>query len=1041
MKDEPHSSFSPGDQVRLRSDPGRIGTITGTSKPGRHGQGHRFQVRFISENKTSWVQDDQIERMPEVAESPLDLLEQKKLSGAIDLRRTLTHARLSGKLADVIYSMEVTNTEYHAFQFKPVVRFLMSPTNGLLIADEVGLGKTIEACLIWTELRSRFDQRRLLILCPAVLREKWKQELKNRIGVNARIVDAEELHKTLRDPAAQLEGFALICSQQGARPDKDWRYTDFPGATGNLARFLDAKQYDFPLIDLLVIDESHYMRNPESQTHEMGFLFRQVSESLVMLSATPIHNKNEDLFALLRLLDSETFTQPDDLTQILDASRPLVKARDELLRTTPSESTVRQHLADASGHRLLRQSEQLRLILEEVTTPGALQNYDKRARLAWRLEQVNPLAYVITRTRKRDVTELRVHRDPVPERVQMHAAEEAAYLRVTQAVRQYNPQSTSSDAFLLAMPQRQMCSSVAATIAAWQKRAEAVDDDSQYEASIKKSSGPLAIWLLSQAFEFGDATELKLVDTKYQRVKERLCEFFADHSAEKVVLFSSFRHTLDYLSERFREDGISSLVLHGGTKQSKDEVLTSFRESEVQILLSSEIGSEGIDLQFCRLLINYDLPWNPMRVEQRIGRLDRIGQRASVIRIWNLFYENTIDDRIYERLYDKLRLCQEALGDFEEVLGTEIRSLTRDLLADRLSAEQEIARIEQTAQSLANLKQEQLHLESEASHLVAYGDYILNQVKAAKEMHRWVTGQDLQTYFTDFFRHHYPGCDLRQVPERSLEWEVRLSDQAKNDLSDFSHSLRVSPGRLVHNSVDSVVCRFENRPTTIDSYGVEWINQFHPVIRFISTRIQTQNIALAPAVAVTVPRGELTPHLDSGTYVLCVDRWYVNGLQDIERLAFAAARLDGPTGDGFTRLSSDNSERLAAACSKSGETWLAAKGMVDLSLVHTLADEVLFAALEDEFEEFRRDECSRNTDRREIRLNNIRLHYEKKRLQLDQTLEKHKRSRNIGLSKITENRIQCLESLVTRQTEKISSRTEVRSSRDEILLAIVQVTE
>ena len=430
-----------------------------------------------------------------------------------------------------------------------------------------------------------------------------------------------------------------------------------------------------------------------------------------------------------------------------------------------------------------------------------------------------------------------------------------------------------------------------------------------------------------------------------------------------------------------------------------------------------------------------------MRVEQRIGRLDRIGQRASVIRIWNLFYENTIDDRIYERLYEKLRLCQEALGDFEAVLGKEIRIMTRDLLADRLSAEQEIARIEQTAQSLANLKQEQLHLESEASHLVAYGDYILNQVKAAKELHRWVTGQDLRTYFTDFFRHNYPGCELRQIPDNSAEWEVRLSDQAKNDLSEFAHSLRMSPGRLVHNSIDSVLCRFENRPTTIDSHGVEWISQFHPVIRFISKRIQTQNTALAPAVAVTVPGEELSQYLDSGTYVLCVDRWYVNGLQDIERLAFAAARLDGPIGDGFTRLSSENSERLAAACTYSGETWLEARGIVNLPLIHKLADEVLFAALEDEFEEFRRDEASRNTDRREIRLNNIRLHYEKKRLQLDQTLEKHKRSKNIGLSRITENRIQCLESLVTRQTEKISSRAEVRSSRDEILLAIVQVTE
>src|SRR5690606_10948814 len=109
--------------------------------------------------------------------SPLDMLESRRLGRPIDLRRTLTHVKLSGRLANVIYSMEATNTDFYAYQFKPVLKILESPSNGILIADEVGLGKTIEAGLIWTELRSRFDMRRLLVLCPAALREKWRREL------------------------------------------------------------------------------------------------------------------------------------------------------------------------------------------------------------------------------------------------------------------------------------------------------------------------------------------------------------------------------------------------------------------------------------------------------------------------------------------------------------------------------------------------------------------------------------------------------------------------------------------------------------------------------------------------------------------------------------------------------------------------------------------------------------------------------------------------------------------------------------------------
>ena len=132
---------------------------------------------------------------------------------------------------------------------------------------------------------------------------------------------------------------------------------------------------------------------------------------------------------------------------------------------------------------------------------------------------------------------------------------------------------------------------------------------------------------------------------------------------KKIVLFSYFRATLEYLFERLSENNLRCIVLVGGNKTDKDDIIRKFKEEEnLNILLSSEIGSEGIDLQFSDVLINYDLPWNPMRVEQRIGRLDRLGQKAEKIIIWNLFYDDTIDSQIYKRLYARLNIFEKSLA-------------------------------------------------------------------------------------------------------------------------------------------------------------------------------------------------------------------------------------------------------------------------------------------------------------------------------------------------------------------------------------------
>ena len=151
---------------------------------------------------------------------------------------------------------------------------------------------------------------------------------------------------------------------------------------------------------------------------------------------------------------------------------------------------------------------------------------------------------------------------------------------------------------------------------------------------------------------------------------------------------------------------------HLSIKEPRTGIIDRFQaKPHSSLLLTSEVGGEGLDMQFCRSIINYDLPWNPMVVEQRIGRLDRIGQEADPILIFNFVAQDTIDERIYDRLFVRLDLFRRSLGDLEDVVGTAISALSRELLTHRLSPEQERQRIDMAEIAIATKLREHEHLE------------------------------------------------------------------------------------------------------------------------------------------------------------------------------------------------------------------------------------------------------------------------------------------------------------------------------------------
>ena len=310
-------TLTPGMFVRLKTDPSRSGVL---EEGERLVAGARMAKVLFADGQVKWLPRDALEPVPS-AKSPWDLFADGRFVDPDWLRRVLVRLKVTGKLDDVVYSMEATKTDFYAHQFTPVVKLMDSPTDALLIADEVGLGKTIEAGLVWTELRARLDCDRLLVVCPKTLCQKWRDELSRRFDVEARISDAPELLETLK----RGRGYAFVCSMQGLRPPRGWEDDEQDSGSGSarraLARFLDGSDGE-SLIDLLVVDEAHHMRNPETMLNRFGRLVSPVSSHRLFLSATPIHLRNRDLHSLLKMVDPDTFEFEDTLNDLIETNAP-----------------------------------------------------------------------------------------------------------------------------------------------------------------------------------------------------------------------------------------------------------------------------------------------------------------------------------------------------------------------------------------------------------------------------------------------------------------------------------------------------------------------------------------------------------------------------------------------------------------------------------------------------------------------------------------------------------------------------------------------
>jgi len=981
-----------GQEVRIKANPGKRGKTTG--KVRQAGTRTLVEVQFGPAEKV--YKPKNLLELCSDDESIEQLIRQGRFGGPDDLRRILTFEKIKGQLTNVFYSMESSQTDFYAHQFKPVLKFLDSPVGRILIADEVGLGKTIEAMYIWKELQTRAEARRLLIVCPAMLRQKWKDDLAQRFNIFAEIVDAGELlgRAKLSLETQHSQSFACIASLEGLRPSGNWEDLNAQNARAEFARLLDANPAsdDFGLFDLAIIDEAHYLRNATTASNLIGQLIRDASHHLLLLTATPVQIDSSNLYQLLRLISPDDFFNEDIFGTMLEANQPVVNALRYLWASPPQLLKAKVAVESALKSNYFKDSYllmQVKAGLEKATQKnGALAEAD-RVELGYKLEKTSLLGQYVTRSRKRDVLPNRVKRDPQTLTVQFSPLERKFYDEVTEAIRAQTKGKKGVPLLSLISRQRQMASCMVAALETWRADnslkglvEESLWEDMGVAPRLRKDAEPTDLPPKNLAFKRISIADLEAEDSKYNRLIVFLKKELKKERTQKFVIFAYFRGTLQYLERRLQAAGISTGLIMGDMGDRKWDVVQQFRqEAGPTVLLSSEVGSEGIDLQHCRFLINYDLPWNPMRVEQRIGRLDRLNQKADRISIVNFSLKDTIEAEILDRLYMRIRIFEESVGDLEGILGEETEKLLVELFEKELTAEEEESKIEQTAVALENQRVLQDDLEKEAINMMAFSDHILGAIEESKTQGRWLQPDEMSAFVKDCFSRYYPGTVIAPQSPGSQLFNISLSEKAKIDLQFFISQNRCATPTQLHKSSAPVVCFFDPKITGSMGKRNELLDPTHPLILWIRDRYATAAQKLHPVSAIRTTPAQ--SGLEAGLYAYAVFLWTFEGLRTESQIAYQMINVDSDR-----LLDQTMSESVLATLMQTGELKLNADSFIDDIEAVIAGQQTCKETLEEAFGEALEDFYKENDSRCDVQEKSARAFAERKQRELTERLER-----------------------------------------------------
>lgn len=605
----------------------------------------------------------------------------------------MTYQRLKNPPARIAHSFATARTQFYPHQFKPLLKLLDNPEpKSILIADDVGLGKTIEAAYILRELDAHEAIERVLIIVPARLRSKWKRELKQRFDETFELVRGADLIAESEKIAKgrEPEPFRWIASFESTRSEA-----------------VQAALDKCPLpIDVLIVDEAHRLRNPETLQHKVGAILTRSANANVFLTATPVQNKLEDLWNQLKLLSPDEFSEWPLFQERIKGNKLILAAQNALAETEPNFASaadilkrfVQRYAPERAGS----------MFIDSLLNRLADAPVDRREQLELQadISRLSPTSHIMSRTRKVDALPNRPKRDPHWQRVRLSEEERQIYDAVEDICRRRWPGTSDSWGFQMSlmMAYRMTASCIPAALEYF---AEKLNETEEAAASVSDAvdapegdddGRELTAWTgparaaLQEIVEFAVRAPQK--DSKLDEFVAALKAIWAEDDKNKgahrkVVVFSFFRRTLEYLARALTQGRIANRMIHGGVPpEVREESIDDFLDrADVPVLLASEVGGEGIDLQSASVLFNYDLPWNPMVVEQRIGRIDRIGQQAKRLVILNFVVEHSIEERVLQRLLTKIEIFRESIGEPDPIIGEEIERLAGRALQGDLRIE------------------------------------------------------------------------------------------------------------------------------------------------------------------------------------------------------------------------------------------------------------------------------------------------------------------------------------------------------------------
>ena len=880
------SKFSVGQLLCLRSNSSTVFPVLEVLP----GAGSETRYRVFEGGARQVYYESQLQALDE-SEHNL-----KELS-ASELSAMLSAVLLSSPSASALYSLNSGRVRFVPYQYRPIFKLIRADRPRLLVADEVGVGKTIEAGLILKELQARSDIKSVLIICPKslVAERKWELEMK-RFDETFVPLNGSLLRHCIKE--THLSGEWPVQYEKAILPTSLFDNDLLFGKTGKgKSRDLGLLELDPPpKFDLVIVDEAHHIRNSETFLHQAVRYFSDNAEAVVFLSATPVQLGREDLYTLLNVLRPDVIIDPASFNQMAEPN-PYVNSAIQACRKVGGEwsGEVREQLRHIAGTTWGREVLSVNPGFQHIYDGLAEEAEDGVARIKTihALEELYTFSSLINRTRRRDIGEFTTRKaeslttDFTPSQKALHDDLLGVIARIF--ARLHGNQNVK---FMMTTVCRQAASSLYGLAPALQDILEGKLARLEEEDDGEDSEG--------QSFEFVDqirgdiealverAKTLDPVDSKAEAfmrvVKDKLVM-----SRNKVLVFSTFRHTLRYLVGKLTEAQVRFGLVHGGVP---DEERASLRrrfslpqenEDALDVLLSSEVGCEGLDFQFCDCLVNYDLPWNPMRVEQRIGRIDRYGQQSETVRIFNLVTPGTIDAEIYDRCLSRIGVFQHAIGGNEEILGEITKELQSIAETFNLSEEERKQRLQQLADNKIRQIQEEQRLEERQGELFG-----LNLAEASWEQrlresrNHWLEPQALARAVSTYLTYRLGKDQESLLGDKPLK-TLRLSVEARATILDDFRKLPRSTDpmnrsweRWLKGTAPTLSVTFEQE-VAVEHTNAVLLSLGHPLLRQAAAFLQE-----GEAIAVRLTTSHRS--LPTGLHPFALYRWAKQGARRDEVL-------------------------------------------------------------------------------------------------------------------------------------------------------------